>query len=235
MLGPQFRHYRKASMEPATDSTIYIPEEVVDAVTNGIQYSDQRGWIRWAWSALVRAGDVPRELDEYDGDYASHIITFAALGFLHERFHDIYAGTEGDDELSMQLMGRDRPYITDVDVARYSERHGYASLEDLETGEGLLQEAAVNRRVDVNFRLREILGDGRLFTSMVVSGWPEPFPELDEDGEEVRVELPTNPVAEDSFDSYVADVTSNVSSEHMRAYEWLNGNLDLDRSEQSLA
>lgn len=209
-----------------TEPTIQLPEDALDAVIKGIGYSDDRGWIPWAWAALVRADDVPAELDEFDYDYPSHIITLTALGFLFERFQDIYAGTEGDDELMMELMGNDRPYITDVDVARYCERHGYASGECPETGDGLLQVAVESRRVEVKFRLREVLGDSRLFTSLIVAGRPLPLPEFTDDGEEIETESLGDPLAEDVFDSYVADVTSDLSGNQPQAYEWLRGHLD---------
>lgn len=210
-------------MKLKTQPTIQLLEDTLDAVIKGIDYSDERGWIPWAWAVLVRAGDVPAELDEFDDDYASHIITLAALGCLYERFHDVYAGTEGHDELMIELIGTDRPDITDVDVARYCERHGYASGECPETGEGLLQVAVESRRVDVKFRLLELLGDGRLFTSLVVASRPDPEPELDENGEEIETEPLGNPLAEDAFDSHVADVTSDLSGAH--ACEWLTGRI----------
>lgn len=177
---------------------------------------------------MVRAGDVPAELDEFADDYASHIITLAALGFLYERFQNIYAGTDGDDELMMELMGTDRPDITDVDVARYCERHGYASGECPETGEGLLQVAVESRRVDMKIRLREILGSSRLFTSLVVAGRPILLPEYDEDGSEIEIEPLGDPWSEDAFDSHVADVTSDLSGDQPRTYEWLIGSLRLE-------
>lgn len=215
-------------MELKTQPTIQLPEDALDAVAKGIGYSDERGWIPWAWAALVRAGDVPAELDHFDEDYASHVITLAALGFLYERFQDVYAGAEGDDELMIEVMGTDRPYITDIDVARYCERHGYASLEDPETGEGLFQVAVESRRVDMKIRLREILGDGRLLTSLVVAGRPIPLPEYDENGEEIETEPPGDPLAEAAFDSHVADVASDLSGEQPRTYEWLIGSLRLE-------
>lgn len=193
--------------------------DVADAVVEGIGYPDHHGWIPWAWAALVRAGDVPEELDETNEDYVAHVITLVALGYFYERFHDVYAGTDGDDELMIEVLGTDRPHLTDIDVARYCERHGYASLEDVETGHGLLQEAARNRRVEVRFRLRELLGDGRLFTSLVVAGGPEPEPEFDEDGNEIETAPAGDPLAENAFDGKVADVTSDLSG--AEAYEWL--------------
>jgi len=144
-----------------------------------------------------------------------------ALGYLYERFQDVYAGTTGDDELMIEVLGTDRPFITDIDVARYCERHGYASTKDPETGRGLLQEAARNHRRQVKFRLRELLGDGRLFTSLVVAGWPEPEPEYDEDGNEIETPPPGDSLAEDVFDRHIADVTSDLSG--AEAYEWLCG------------
>ena len=193
--------------------------DVFDEVVKGIDYADNRGWIPWAWAALVRAGDVPEQLDETDQDYAAHVITLVALGYLYERFHDVYAGTDGDDELMIEVLGKDRPYLTDIDVARYCERHGYASLEDVETGHGLLQEAATNRRVEMKFRLRELLGDGRLFASLVVAGSPEPEPEFDEDGNEIETAPAGDPLAENAFDDHFAEVTSDLSG--AEAYEWL--------------
>ncbi|WP_240371861.1 hypothetical protein [Brevibacterium zhoupengii] len=212
-------------MEDTAQTTIQLPAEALEAVKNGIDYSDNRDWIPWAWAALVRAGDVSAELDEFDEEYASHIITLAALGYLFERFHDVYAGVEGDDELTMQFLGTDRPDITAVDVARYCERHGYASGECPETGEGLLQVAVESRRVEVKFRLREVLGDSRLFTSLIVAGRPLPLPEFTDDGEEIETESLRDPLAEDAFDSYVTDVTSDLSGNQPQAYEWLRGHL----------
>ncbi|QUL77859.1 hypothetical protein [Brevibacterium sp. SMBL_HHYL_HB1] len=206
-------------MEQTQSPHLALVPDVFDAVIKGIDYSDNRGWIPWAWAALVRAGDVPEQLDESDEDYAAHVITLVALGYLYERFQDVYAGTEGDDELMIEVLGSDRPFITDIDVARYCERHGYASLEDPETGPGLLQEAAKNRRVEVKARLRELLGDGRLFTSLVISGIPEPEPEYDEDGREIETPRPGDPLAENAFDDQFAGVTSDLSN--AEAYEWL--------------
>lgn len=208
-------------MEETLSPHLASAPDVVDAVIKGIDYSDNHGWIPWAWAALVRYGDVPEHLDESDKDYAAHVITLVALGYFYERFQDVYAGTAGDDELMIEVLGTDRPFITDIDVARYCERHGYASLEDVETGHGLLQEAATNRRVEIKFRLRELLGDGRLFTSLVVAGGPEPEPEYDEDGEEIETAPAGDPLAEDAFDGHVAGVTSDLSG--AEAYEWLTG------------
>lgn len=208
-------------MEHTLSPHLALVPDVLDEVVKGIDYSDDCGWIPWAWAALVRAGDVPEQLDESDEHYATHVITLVALGYFYERFQDVYAGTEGDDELLIEVLGTDRPFITDIDVARYCERHGYASLEDPETGHGLLQEAVTNRRVELKFRLREILGDGRLFTSLVVAGHPSAEPEYDEDGEDIETEPYGDPLAEDAFDSHVADVTSDLSG--ARTYEWLTG------------
>lgn len=215
-------------MELTTDTTIYVPEEIFDAVVKGIDYSDKRSWIPWAWAALVRAGDVPAVLDDFADDYASHVISYVALGFLYERFQDVYAGAEGDDELMIEALGADRPYITDIDVARYCERHGYSSLEELETGHGLLQEAARNRRTELRVRLRDILGGSHLFTSLAVASRPDDFFDADEAEEETMVERTTGFFAENAFDEYVADVTSDLSVNQVRTYEWLVGSLDLD-------
>lgn len=208
-------------MEETLSSHMVLVPDVFVEVSKGIEYSDNRGWIPWAWAALVRAGDIPEQLDETDDDYVSHVITLVGLGYLYEQFHDVYAGTEGDDELTIEVLGTYRPYLTDIDVARYCERHGYASLEDLETGHGPLQEAATNRRVELKFRLRELLGDGRLFTSLVVAGLPEPDSEYDGDGNEIEPALRVDPLAEEAFDGYVASVTSDLSN--AEAYEWLTG------------
>lgn len=208
-------------MEETLSPHLSLVPDVFDEVIKGIGYSDNHGWIPWAWAALVRAGDVPEQLDESDAEYVSHVITLVALGYFYEQFHNVYAGTEGDDELMVGILGTYRPYLTDIDVARYCERHGYASLEDLETGHGLLQEAATNRRVELKFRLRELLGNGRLFTSLVVSGLPEPDAEFDEDDNEVKTSLRVDPLAKDAFASYVAGVTSDISN--AEAYEWLMG------------
>jgi len=212
-------------MEQTLSKHLASVPDVVDAVIKGIDYSDDRGWIPWAWAALVRAGDVPEQLDENDEDYATHVITLVALGYFYERFQDVYAGTDGDDELMIEVLGTDRPYITDIDIARYCERHGYASLEEPETGHGLLKEAATIRRTEVKFRLREILGDGRLFTSLVVAGSPEPEPEFDENGEEIEIPPAGDPLAEDYFDRHAAVVTSDLSG--AEAYEWLTGHGDV--------
>lgn len=206
-------------MEETLSPHLSLVPDVFDEVIKGIGYSDNHGWIEWAWAALVRAGDVPEQLDESDTDYVSHVITLVALGYLYEQFHDVYAGTEGDDELTIEVLSTYRPYLTDIDVARYCERHRYASMEDLETGRGLLQEAATNRRGELKFRLRELLGDGRFFTSLVVSDWPEPEPEFDEHDNEIQNPSPGDPLAEDAFDHHVADVTSDLSN--AEAYEWL--------------
>lgn len=211
-------------MEPTLSPHLALVPDVFDEVIKGIDYSDSHGWIPWAWAALVRAGDVPEKLDESDEDYATHVITLVALGYFYERFHDVYAGTEGDDELMIEVLGTDRPFITYIDVARYCERHGYSSLEDPETGHGLLQEAATNRRAQVKFRLRGLLGGGRLFTSLVVAGWPEPEPEYDEDGNEIETPSPGDPLAEDAFDAHIAEVTSDLSG--AQAFEWLRGQTD---------
>lgn len=208
-------------MEQALSPHLESVPDVFDEVIKGIDYSDNHGWIPWAWAALVRAGDVPEELDEYDEDYATHVITLVALGYFYEQFLDIYAGTEGDDELLIEVLGTDRPFITDIDVARYCERHGYASFEDPETGHGLLQEAATNRRVELKFRLRELLGDGRLFTSLVVASWPDPELEFDENGEVIETEPLADPLAVNAFDRHIADVTSDLSN--AEAYERLCG------------
>ncbi|WP_240372868.1 hypothetical protein [Brevibacterium zhoupengii] len=118
----------------------------------------------------------------------------------------------------VEVFGTYRPYLTDIDVARYCESHGYASLEDLKTEHGLLQ-AAATRRLELKFRLRELLGDARLFTSLVVAGLPEPEPEYDED--EIEIPLPVDPLTEDAFDGYVASVPSDLSN--AEANEWLTG------------
>ena len=89
-------------MEETLSPHLSLVPDVFDEVIKGIGYSDNHGWIPWAWAALVRAGDVPEQLDESDAEYVSHVITLVALGYFYEQFHNVYAGTEGDDELMVE-------------------------------------------------------------------------------------------------------------------------------------
>lgn len=220
-------------MEHAQLAKIGLPEDTLRLVTSRINYIDQQNWIPWAWAALARAGDVPAVLDQDDFDYPAHLITLAALGHLFERFHDVFSGTDGDDEVGIELDGIDRPEITSIEIGRYAERCGIYDTDHPETAHGILQAAIFEQTEFVRKRLLAIIGDGRLFTSLVVAARSTPLVDDDytdhcgEDGsdtaEGTNAPEPIGALLTlEAFDEHMADaLTLDPNLDHPRTYEWL--------------
>ncbi len=216
-------------METASQMHIQIPEETLEIITSGLQYHDKHNWIPWAWAALAREGDVQAIVDESSSDYASQLITLAALGHLYDKFQDIYAGVQPEDDLLIELLGDDRPAINQIELARYCERHGhYDDLEFPESAAGLEHVAVVSRTDEVQARLRHLVGHGRLFTSLVVAGSAMATAEFDAEDGDVEILPIGDSLTLEAFDSYLGEVLNfNLTAEKHRTYEWLSGDLDL--------
>ena len=200
-----------------------IPDDVLDEVAAGIEYRDLRGWIPWAWAVLSRAGDVRARIDEDLEEYPAHLVTLAGLGHLFELFHEIASGGSADLEPGIDLVGEYRPEITTIEIARYCEREGIVDREFPETADGLLREAIVARAPELRQRLLELLGGGRLFTSLCIAGEREPDAESVDEGVPGRL-----PSTDDAFDDHLHSVVNeDLTSEKQRTYAWLEGDLDL--------
>src|SRR5699024_9019716 len=106
-------------MEPAAQSSIQIPEDTLHAINDGINYRDKHNWITWVWAALSREGDAPASFGEDDIRYPSNLITLAGLGHLFDQFQDTLSGFTFEDEIRLELLGKDRPRITEIELARY--------------------------------------------------------------------------------------------------------------------
>lgn len=216
-------------MGTASQMHIQIPEETLEIIASGLQYHDKHHWIPWAWAALAREGDVQAIVDESSRDYASQLITIAALGHLYDKFQDIYAGVQPGNDPLLGLLGDDRPAINQIELARYCERHGhYDDLEYPETAAGLEQVAVLSRTDEVQDRLSQLIGHARLFTSLVVAGSSMATAELDADDDDVEILPLGDSLTLEAFDSYLPDVLDfNLTAEKHRTYEWLTGELDL--------
>lgn len=200
-----------------------IPDDVLDEVAAGLEYRDLRGWIPWAWAVLARAGDVRARIDEDLEEYSSHLVTLAGLGHLFELFHEIASGGSADLEPDVDLVGECRPGITTIEIARYCEREGIVDREFPETADGLLREAIVARAPELRQRLLELLGGGRLFTSLYIAGERAPDAGSVEEGVPGRL-----PSTDDAFDDHLhCVVDEDLTPEKQRAYAWLEGDLDL--------
>lgn len=200
-----------------------IPEHILETVTAGLDYGDLHQWITWSWAALARAGDVPSLLDEEHDGYVSPLVTLAGLGHLYELFQQVVGGGDADLEPSVDLLGDIRPEITTIELARYCEAQGIYDTELPETANGLMR-AAIRERADhLRPRLSEVIGEGRLFTSLFVAGGGVTSSDDAEEGSQIGRSL-----SEDVFDHYVPLVVNeDLTADKQRAYMWLQGELDL--------
>lgn len=220
-------------MTDIAENEIQIPEDMIEVVSSGIDYYSAQDWIPWAWAALVRAGDAPPYVDEDDENYVHYLITLAALGHLFDRFHDIYTGAryEDDCEHGFELFGEYRAHITEIEIARYCERHGYHdNAHDPETADGLAFAAIFDQTIGVRLRLRELVGDGRLFTSLIHAGNSDRTGDFDDDDHdedetaETADDSNASRLAVDRFDScIVTSANSGATDYEMHAYAWLTG------------
>lgn len=210
-------------MHPASTTEISIPADSLELTRSNIEYQDSHGWIPWAWAVLARAGDVPSAGTEEDVDYPANLITLAGLGHLFELFQQIIAGGDADLEPGIDLVGDVRPGISTIELARYCEREGIFDRQDPETAAGLALEAINSQATELQRRLLELLGGGRLFTSLYVAGGHAP--EDVDSGEGAPSELS---LTDDAFDSYLDSVVNeDLTLEKQRTYAWLEGDLDL--------
>lgn len=222
-----------------------IEEEILDIIRAGLDHSDPKGWIPWAWSVLAREGDVPAVLcDDHGDEYARLLLTLAGLGRLYELFVEVHLGGYASGEIMTDLLHEGRPHMTVIELARYCEQRGIYDSDLPETESGL-QNAAIEEHTDaVRRRLVEILGEWHLYTSLVHAATPEPLPDFSEDDVADEEELD-----DDSAIVPDGDVNSpTVEQEHQlvfdqiplpfetaivfdssdgRSYEWLRGDLDL--------
>lgn len=214
-------------MDTDVQTEVQIPEELIRDVISSLDWTDYQEWIPWAWGVLTRAGDVPAVIDDDDLDYASYVVTLAALGRLFDIFQDVADGlNERDTGLETDLTGYERPYITDIEIARYCERHGYYEEDFPETGTGLFAVAVAARVNRLKTRLLEILGDARLYTSLFASGEmpePEDYDYEDEDtADSPRPEPLGRTASDDAFDVGIdAVMNGHLTPDKHRSYEWL--------------
>src|SRR5699024_10824259 len=140
-----------------------------------------------------------------------------------ERCRELSSGGSADLDPGVDLVGKSRPEITTIEIARYCEREGVVDRAFPETADGLLREAIGARAPELRSRLLELLGGSRLFTSMYLAGEREPDAESVEEGVPGRL-----PSTDDAFDDHLHSVvTEDLTSEKQRAYAWLEGELDL--------
>lgn len=210
-------------MQPTATTEISIPADSLELTRPVIDYQDDCGWIPWAWAVLARADEVPATMTEEHADYPAHLISLAALGHLFKLFQEIAAGGDAGLEPNADLVGDVRPEVTTIEIARYCEREGIYDRQEPETGAGLAREAIRSRTSQLQHRLLELLGGGRLFTSLYVTGGHTS--EVDDIEEEAR----TGPtMTDDAFDSYLDSVVNeDLTPDKQRTYAWLEGDLDL--------
>lgn len=210
------------------DTKVQIPEDLNRAVISALDWTDFEDWIPWAWGLLVRAGDVPIEIDDDDLDYAFYAVTLAALAHLFDLFQDVSHGLKAEDSgPGADLTGDERPYITDIEIARYCERHGYYEEYFPESGSELFTIAVKAQTAQMKARLLGLLGEARLYTSLSVAGeGPEPQVD-DEDEEDSSADRPDPEPAghqnrDDAFDLAIDSVMNwNLAPDEHRAYAWL--------------
>ncbi|WP_281873232.1 hypothetical protein [Brachybacterium paraconglomeratum] len=208
-------------MQPTATTAISIPADSLEPAQSLIDFQSNRSWIPWAWAVLARAGEVPTAVIDEDVDYPSHLVTLAGLGHFFERFQQIIAGGDADLEPGIDLVGDVRPGISTIELARYCEREGIFDLRDPETAAGLTLEAIKSRATELQRRLIELLGGGRLFTSLYVAGGHAP--DDAGSGENSPAEL-----TDDAFDTYLDSVVNeHLTQNKQRTYAWLEGDLDL--------
>lgn len=210
-------------MQPTATTAISIPADSLELTHSPIDYQDDRGWIPWAWAVLARAGEVPTAVIDEDVDYPSHLVTLAGLGHFFELFQQIIGGGDADLEPGIDLVGDARPGISTIELARYCEREGIFDLRAPETAAGLTLEAIKSRATELQHRLLEVLGGGRLFTSLYVAGGHAPKDAGS--GEGAPSELP---MTDEAFDSFLDSVVNeDLTPDKQRTYAWLEGDLDL--------
>ncbi|MGP9661688.1 hypothetical protein [Arthrobacter sp. AOP36-C1-22] len=216
-------------MDTASQMHVQIPEETLEIITSGLEYHDKHHWIPWAWAAISREGDLEPIVDESSPDDASQLITLAALGHLYDKFQDAYTGLHPRDEFLTELLGDARPAINQIELARYCERNGHYDYSEIPESAAALEHVAVNNRTnEVQVRLVHLVGQARLFTSLVVAGTAiatADFGAEDDDAEFIPL---GDSLTLDAFDPYLDDVLNfTLTAEKHRAYEWLTGDLDL--------
>lgn len=159
--------------------------------------------------------------------YASHVVTLAGLGRLFDIFQDVAHGlNERDTGLETDLTGYERPYITDIEIARYCERHGCYEKDLPESGPGLLAVAVSARASQLKARLFELLGDARLYSSLFAAGEaPDPADYGDEDDDSADIPRPEplgRTASDDAFNIAITGVMNwHLTPDKHRAYEWL--------------
>lgn len=210
-------------MQPTATTEISIPDDILELTHSPIDYKDNCGWIPWAWAVLARAGEVPATMTEEDVDYPAQLISLAAVGHLFELFQEVVTGGDADLEPNADLVGDVRPEITTIELARYCEHEGIFDRQDPETAAGLTLEAIKSRASELQHRLLELLGGGRLFTSLYVTGGHTP--EEEDPKGEASSELA---LTDNAFDSYLDSVVNeDLTPDKQRTYAWLDGDLNL--------
>ncbi|MGK4186586.1 hypothetical protein AB0X98_00150 [Rothia koreensis] len=201
--------------------------ELLDSIRSQMNWAEN-GWIVWAWTQLDRheAG-----CSNSEADHVEDIILIAALGHLYEHFQELNSGLNGLDEVIVDPLGADRPFVSEIELARVCERNGLEPLFYPETAVGLVQLAVPHFADVARKRLKELLGTARLFTSLStqalhIQGIHGVEDEDTEDGH-VHTESAFDPNSTDSakYDDYMSLALSPAPNA-MRAFEWLDGRTD---------
>lgn len=219
----------EVDMSDQTFTNTIVATEEFSAVRSGMDYTDYCGWTEWAYSLLANDGQVPQVIDQDDDSYFADAITLASLGHLFDRFTSIREGVVDEDSTAINPFDDACITLTGIEIGRYAEKNCIVGSSFPESQSELIEEAILQKTDSTARNLTRIVGDARLFTSLVASASPqfaedddddddddEPYAGADDDfyaGEGAPLE------AFDRFTDKAMDV--DFGSDGERAYHWL--------------
>lgn len=208
-----------------------VPVELANALVEALEHRDHLAWVLWAWGVLVAAGEGSGDLRDRAG--VEDVVGLAAVARSITEFALILGDTPGVDVAGPDLLGRDEPWVTELELGRYCERHDVDTGVRPESAHALLELAVAEQEPATRAALRRVLGESVLFTSMRQIVEPNRvLPAGEGDDEEVTGALrhPRWAQGDDGlvrttwqpdFSHVDASINADLGHVHHAAFEWL--------------
>lgn len=200
--------------------------EMLDLVTRQLNYEDQHEWIRWAWLKLTHSRQTPSTVDEAEPHYTSSLIALCALGYLYDQFCEISSGLDETGEPSFEIVGDERPWITEIELGRYCNANQIYAETWPETAWELVNAAIIDEARTARLQLKKYLSSATLFSSLYLAATTQTeadftFAEMEYDEEpdsSYEFDVISDEVIESNADSIL---NTDVSLEKQRAFSWI--------------
>lgn len=182
-------------------------QELVDRLRGTYPELDQT-WLAHSWEAVSASGLDSDGFDDEELDYPRRVIGLCALSLFYARFESMLVSANREVSEVPDILGSDRPWVSEIELGRYCERHRIQAGILPETAYDLLEAAVLDLVPAVRSALVDHLGQTTLFVSLVQAS-----------RNEFSVDVSGTPTS--MTPAAVDDVVNRADPDLHSAFEWL--------------